>query len=66
VEEKRNTDKISYLRFSKSDVERKLTEHAQHIPEYVEGIKKDRLSSKDSPVRLPGIFYYGQPLALVL
>jgi len=40
VAEKRNMDKMSYLRLSKSDVERKLTEHSQHIPEYKERIKK--------------------------
>jgi hypothetical protein len=33
VAEKRNMDKISYLRLSKSDVERKLAEHSQQIPE---------------------------------
>jgi hypothetical protein len=37
-------DKISYLRLSKSDVERKLAEHSQQISEYNslrdEGMKK--------------------------
>jgi hypothetical protein len=49
VAEKRNMDKISYLRLSKSDVERKLTEYSQHIPEYKEGIKKTDLAQKIAP-----------------